>query len=53
MAESKRIEYMCTWCGRKCVRFVSAGRPEPGVCPKRPKCGGMGKPHVWVVNRKR
>lgn len=45
---TKRIEYMCSQCGKKVTRFVSEGRPQPGKCPR--KQGD--KPHTWVVNRK-
>ena len=31
----KRIEYMCTHCGKKEIRFVSAGKPQPGKCPRK------------------
>lgn len=45
---TKRIEYMCSHCGKKEIRFVSMGRPQPGKCPR--KKGD--KPHTWTVNRK-
>ena len=45
---TKRIEYMCSCCGEKELRFVSMGKPQPGKCPR--KQGD--KPHSWVVNRK-
>ncbi|MBO6177914.1 MAG: hypothetical protein J6M62_12155 [Selenomonadaceae bacterium] len=44
---SKRKEWMCTHCGKKEIRFVSAGRPQPGKCPRK----NGDKPHTWVVNR--
>ena len=31
----KRIEYMCSHCGKKETRFVSMGRPQPGKCPRK------------------
>ena len=31
---TKRIEYMCSHCGKKTIRFVSEGRPQPGKCPR-------------------
>ena len=45
---AKRIEFMCTHCGRKVTKPAIAGRPEPGKCPKRTP----GQPHRWVVNRR-
>ena len=45
---SPRKEWMCTACGKKEIRYVSAGRPQPGKCPR--KKGD--KPHSWTVNRK-
>lgn len=45
---TKRIEYMCSHCGKKEIRFVSLGKPLPGKCPR--KQGN--KPHTWTVNRK-
>lgn len=44
----KRIEYICTQCGKKDTRVVSQGRPLPGKCPR--KTGN--KPHSWVINRR-
>lgn len=41
-----RIEWMCTQCGRKDTKSISAGRPMPGSCSKK-----NGKPHSWVKNR--
>ena len=35
MASSKRIQYMCTYCGKKTTRSSSQGRPMPGRCPKK------------------
>ena len=43
----KKIEYMCTYCGRKETRKEGMGRPMPGKCSRRD-----GKPHRWVINRK-
>ena len=48
MAVKYATEYMCTYCGMKQIRGQGAGRPMPGVCPKRKN----GQPHRWVVNRK-
>lgn len=45
---TKRIEYMCSYCGKKELRFVSMGKPQPGKCPR--KKGD--KPHTWTVNRR-
>ena len=45
----KRIEYMCSQCGKKEMRFVSQGKPMPGKCPR--SAGGT-RPHRWTVNRK-
>lgn len=42
------VEYMCTYCGAKNARGLTAGRPQPGKCPRRK--GDM--PHRWVVNKK-
>lgn len=42
----KRIEYMCSHCGKKETRFVSMGKPQPGKCPRRQG----DKPHVWTIN---
>ena len=46
--QTKRIEYMCSHCGKKEVRQANMGRPQPGRCPR--KQGD--KPHSWVINRK-
>lgn len=48
-----QTEYMCTHCGAKMRLSNTAGRPLPGVCPRRPRySNGMPKPHRWVINRK-
>jgi len=47
MGDITRIEYMCTYCGKKESRGVKAGRPLPGKCSKKDN-----KPHSWVINRK-
>lgn len=53
MLEQKKIEYMCTWCGKRAIKMAAAGRPEPGTCPKKGTTrDGKGKPHTWVINRK-
>ncbi len=44
---TKRIEYMCTHCGKKETRSENTGRPNPGKCPRK----SNGGPHVWVKNR--
>ena len=44
---SKRIEFMCTQCGRKETRSETMGRRLPGNCPRREG----NKPHSWVKNR--
>ena len=43
----KRIEWMCTNCGRKETRSETMGRPMSGVCPRKTNKG----PHRWVKNR--
>lgn len=43
----ERIEYMCTYCGKKEIRNTSMGRPFPSKCPREPG----NKPHTWTVNR--
>jgi len=48
MAEIKRIEYMCTYCGQRVSRMLSMGRPMPGKCNRR----GGDMPHRWIINRK-
>lgn len=35
MAISKRIEYMCSYCGKKTIRSSAQGRPLPGKCPRK------------------
>lgn len=44
----KRIEYMCTYCGKKETRSPSMGRPQPGKCPRK----NGDKPHSWVINKR-
>ena len=48
MASTKRIEYMCSHCGKRETRYAIQGRPNPGKCPRK----DGNKPHTWVVNRK-
>ena len=48
MSGIKRIEYMCSYCGRKMTIGENTGRPLPGVCPRKQNGG----PHSWRVNRK-
>lgn len=43
----KKIEYMCSYCGKKVVKMSIQGRPLPGRCPR--KQGD--KPHSWRKNR--
>lgn len=45
-AKYDRIEYMCTYCGKRTVRVRWAGRPEPGTCPRR----NGNSPHRWIIN---
>lgn len=54
MAEKPtRVEYMCSWCGRKEIRRAGFGKPQPGSCPRKPKTkDGKSKPHTWVTNKK-
>ena len=47
MAGTKRIEYMCSFCGKKEVRTDAMGRPAPGKCPRKEG----DKPHSWRKNR--
>ena len=42
----KSQNWICTCCGKKTARSASAGRPDPGRCPR--KSGD--KPHSWVKN---
>lgn len=48
MSTYKHIEYMCSYCGRKEIRGVNAGRPKPGKCPRKTN----NQPHSWRINRK-
>ena len=43
----KKIEYMCSICGKRIVMPSESGRPMPGKCPK--KQGD--KPHSWRKNK--
>lgn len=52
MAAYTTVQYTCTYCGNKMTLNATAGRPNPGTCPKRPKKNGTGMPHRWVVNKK-
>lgn len=53
MAGAKKVEYMCSWCGRREIRFVIMGRPSPGSCPRKNKTrDGKMRPHTWVVSRR-
>ena len=46
-----RVEFLCTWCGKRTMCSATHGRPEPGVCPKR-SSATRERPHVWLKNRK-
>ena len=35
MAEIKKIEYMCSYCGKKEIKTNLQGRPMPGKCSRR------------------
>lgn len=48
MSTFKKIEYMCSWCGKRETKSANGGRPMPGKCPRK-RNGG---PHTWVVNKK-
>ena len=45
-----RVEYMCTWCGKRVIKDKRFGRPMPGICPLR-STAERKRPHVWVSNR--
>lgn len=47
MAKIYRIEYICSFCGKKTTMNAQMGRPQPGKCPR--KTGD--KPHSWRKNR--
>lgn len=48
-----KIEYMCSYCGRRTIRAKSVGRPMPGNCPRKPKDkAGKMKPHTWTISRR-
>lgn len=47
MAGSKKIEYICSYCGQKKTRSELQGRPMPGKCPRQQG----DKPHSWRKNR--
>lgn len=47
-----KIEYMCSFCGKKVSRLATTGKPAPDKCEaKKKKDGSMG-PHSWKINRK-
>lgn len=48
MGTIKKIEYICTYCGKREIKAQIFGRPAPGRCPR--KTGD--KPHTWRINRK-
>lgn len=53
MADAKKIEYMCSWCGKREIRFAIMGRPSPGSCSRKTKTrDGKMRPHTWVVSRR-
>ena len=43
-----RIEYMCSYCGKRESKGIAFGRPMPGKCPRK----ANGGPHSWRINRK-
>lgn len=43
----KKIEYMCSYCGKRSTKSEGFGRPEPGKCPRK----SNGGPHSWRKNR--
>lgn len=43
----KKVEWMCTTCGRKEIKIGNVGRPKPGSCPKKKNQSH----HTWVKNR--
>ena len=45
---TKKVEYVCKYCGKREIKQANMGRPLPGKCPR--KTGD--KPHSWVVNRR-
>lgn len=48
-----RVEYMCSYCGRKETRGIMMGRPTPGECLRKGKTAfGKSKPHSWRINKK-
>ncbi len=47
MSEIRRIEYMCSYCGKKEIKTTLQGRPMPGKCPRKEG----NKPHSWRKNR--
>lgn len=48
-----RVEYKCSYCGTAQWRSITAGRPDPGNCMRKPKDkNGRYKPHSWTVNKK-
>lgn len=48
MGTIKKIEYICSYCGKKIMKSQTSGRPDPGKCPRKPG----DKPHTWRVNRR-
>ena len=47
-----KIEYMCTWCGKRVQRAKGEGRPLPGTCPRKTFRGNTNRPHTWIINKK-
>ena len=37
MNDKKFVEYKCSYCGATITRATNAGRPMPGVCPRKGK----------------
>ena len=53
MIKAKRIEYMCSYCGKKVMCPTTYGRPQPGECPRKTRLpNGKMRPHTWVISRK-
>lgn len=46
--EIRTIQYKCRFCGKTQTRSANAGKPDPGICPRK----ANGGPHTWIINRK-
>ena len=54
MNDKKFVEYKCSYCGATITRATNAGRPMPGVCPRKGKTrDGRTKPHTRVIMYKK